>query len=117
MTTATTRETIAAAASTVEGVDCSPFYTATSEVGGAWVERSRTTYDPGLHPSYGAKPFWRVVVVMPQDVAAAEQWLEDNQEPLVAALYEVMAVQNASPLTLSIVDAPSLKVLQIDGHT
>ena len=111
------REDIAAAASGVDGVECSEFYSGATKPGSAWVERARTTYDPGLHPSYGAKPFWRVRVVMPQDIPKAERWIEDNQDTLVAALHEAMAVTTATPETLTLADNQSMKVLTIDGHT
>lgn len=113
----TTRDDIAAAASSVEGVECSPFYRPATEPGAAWVERTRTVYTEGMHPSYGALPFWRVTVVMPSDVVAAEEWIETYQQTLVEALSDAMAVTVATPETVQLVDNPALKVLTIDGHS
>ena len=113
----TARDEIAAAASTVDGVECAAFYQAATEPGAAWVERTSTQYTQNLHPSYGAKAYWRVTVVMPDDVVAAEEWIEANQQTLVEAIHEAMTVQSATPQTISQTDSPSLKVLTIDGHS
>lgn len=110
MTTA--REDIAAAASTVEGVQCSPYYVNQTTPGQAHVQWMRTEYPNRL----GGEDYWAVLVTLPSDAAAAQQWIEEHKAALVEALGEELIVTQALPQIVPETDNPSKKVLAVEGH-
>ncbi|HWI43265.1 MAG TPA: hypothetical protein VNS81_06565 [Nocardioides sp.] len=77
------RAAIAAAASTVAGVNCSPYYRQSLDPGDACVRLSvRTKASNG----FGYVDTWQVWLALPQDVEDAEKWLDDRGAEVVAAL-------------------------------
>lgn len=90
------RTAIATAASTVAGINVSPYYRQISGTGEGMVRMDRTTYpDP-----FGGIVTWQVLIVVPQDVVAAERWLEAHQDELVDALSPEMTVRTVTPKEL-----------------
>jgi hypothetical protein len=108
----TTRDEIAAAASTVDGVDVSPLYRAVSGVGQGYVEWLRTEYPNTL----GGEDYWGVVIVLPQDLAAAQAWIADHKRDLWDALGYAMVVTQARPELVLFPDNQSQKTLVLEGH-
>lgn len=97
---ATIRQELADAASTVFGVECSPFYVQLTAPGAACVRRDRIDFPD----RFGGVGFWNVVVCLGQDLTTAELLFEDLAAPLVAALRPVMAIKSASLNTTSFPD-------------
>lgn len=106
------RQALAAAASTVDGVECSPTYEIQTTPGQAHVQWLRTDYPNQL----GGWDYWGVVVTLPQDAAAAQAWIADHKAALVEALREEMYVDQARPEIVLETDNPSKKVLAVEGH-
>lgn len=108
----TAREEIAAAASTVAGVECAAYYVNQTTPGHAFVQWMRTDYPNRL----GGEDYWAVLVTLPSDAAAAQQWVEQHKAALVDALGEAMVVTQALPQLVPETDNPSKKVLAVEGH-
>jgi hypothetical protein len=112
----TSREEIAAAASTVDGVDVSPQYRSVTAAGQGYVEWLRTDYPDPL----GGEDYWGVVIVLPTDLAAAQQWIATYKTKLWRALgrkgENVLTVTQARPELVLMTDNQSLRVLVIEGH-
>ena len=90
MTTETEiREAIAAAASSVDGVKCSPWFRQTTKPGSAHVTYGRSFRDES---GFGFMNVWQVLVVLPQDIAAAEKWIAAKGDALLEALGEPLVV-------------------------
>lgn len=107
-----TRAEIAAAASEVDGIECSPEYAVQTTPGQAYVQWLRSDYPNQL----GGWNYWGVVVTLPQDALAAQRWIEQHKAALVEALREVMYVDQARPELVTETDNPSKKVLAVEGH-
>lgn len=108
----TAREEIAAAASTMDGLEISPFYRVVSKPGQGYVEWLRTEYPNEL----GGEDYWGVVVMLPTDLAAAQQWIEDNRYAARAALRPALIVTQTRPERLDLPDMPIIRALVIEGH-
>lgn len=108
----TTRDEIAAAANTVAAVSAKPFYRQTTKPGDAWVRRDRTDYPD----RFGGLVTWQLLVVMPQNLADAERWIESNQLPLVDALRDALAIRSARTAELVADAGAPVPVLIIEGQ-
>ena len=93
------RTAIAAAASTVDGVKCTPYYRQSLKPGDACVRlQVRTKASNG----FGYVDTWQVWLALPQDVAAAEKWLDDHGADVLAALNPefIGGIQTVTPAEL-----------------
>lgn len=113
MTTETEiREAIAAAASSVDGVKCSPWFRQTTKPGSAHVTYGRSFRDES---GFGFMNVWQVLVVLPQDIAAAEKWIAAKGDALLEALGEPLVVTGMSPQRLAL-DTDSVPCVVIEGN-
>ena len=110
MSNVDTRQALADAASSVEGVSCSPYFTQTTRAGDAMVRLDHVDYP---NP-FGGVVTWQVAVVLPQDTGLAERFTDSHVPALVAALGEQMVVQRVTPAQLAL-ETGSLPVLFIEG--
>lgn len=94
---AATRTAIADAASTVTGVTCTPYYRQSLRPGDACVRLARRDRDASR---LGWIDTWQVWLALPQDVAAAEAWLDAHMADLVAALRPELVVTSIAPAEL-----------------
>jgi hypothetical protein len=78
-----TRTDIAAAASTIDGVNVTADYRQTLKVGEGFVRWSGRVIDDSR---LGWIDTWQVWVGVPQDRAAGEAWVSEHLDALVAAL-------------------------------
>jgi hypothetical protein len=108
----TAREEIAAAASTVDGVECSPFYRVVSKPGQAYVQWLRNDYPN----QFGGESYWGVVVTLPQDTEAAQLWIEEHQEALFEGVSPAMLCTQLRPEIHLVTDNQSQKVVVLEGH-
>lgn len=104
------RDAIAAAASTVVGVNVQPYYTQTTKPGTGCVRRDATTYPNRL----AGVVTWSVVVVLPSDLRAADEWMDEHVPQLVAALAREMTVKTATPVVMPF-DATGVPAVLIEG--
>lgn len=107
----TTRDDIAAAASTVTGVNVSAYYRQSTKPGDGWVSLTALERDAS---GLGYMERWSVSVCLSQDIAAAEKWIEDNTDDLIAALSDQLVITAALPSTL-VLDTASVPGLVIEG--
>lgn len=93
------REAIATAASTVTGVKCSPYYRQSLKPGDACVRLQVRTRSAN---GFGYVNTWQVWLALPQDVAAAEKWLDTHSDALEEALARefIGGVQTITPAEL-----------------
>lgn len=109
---AATRAAIAAAASTVEPVKCTPYFRQTTKPGDGMVRLERQERDDS---GLGFLATWQVLIVLPQDVATAEKWLDTNAPALVDALSEVLIVTTVEPRELAPETGGRIPVVVITG--
>jgi hypothetical protein len=106
------REAIAAAASTVDGVDVEPYSRQATTPGQGWVRYDHTDYP---NP-FGGLVTWQVLVRVPTDLRAAEEWLDTNGPALRAAVAEQLIVRSMTPVQLALPDGQSLEAVVIEGQ-
>jgi hypothetical protein len=110
----TAREDIAAAASTVDGIEVFPEYEHVTTPGQGYVTWLRTEYPNTL----GGEDYWGIVITLPPDTAAAQAWVAENLQPLWKALRKsrAMTVTGARPDVDLPTDNQAQKVLIVEGH-
>jgi len=106
------RETLAAAATTVEGVSCQPYFVQSTEPGAAMVRLDRIEYPN----SFGGICHWNVVVLLPQDMAAAEEYVDTKIPAVKAALEGELVITQIQPQRLEIDGIGILPCVFINGH-
>ncbi len=108
----TVRTAIASAASTVEGITCHPYYVQSPEPGSASIRLDRIDY-PNV---FGGVCHWNVVVILPQEQAAAEKYI-DTKVPLIrSAIEEHIVITQVQPQRLDIPGVGILPCVFINGH-
>jgi hypothetical protein len=95
----TTREDLAAAASTVTGLKVTPYYRQNLTSGNGFV-RMAVRNRPAN--GFGWLDTWEIWIAGPSDVEAAEKWIEAKAEPLLAALADHLLIQSLTPSDLAI---------------
>lgn len=107
------REAISAAANTVAGVNVTPYFRQVTRPGQGMVRRDRTEYPN----KFGGVVTWQVFVLLPQDIAQAERWLDENGSVLRAAVAEELLEGTVSmaPQQLAL-DAGAVPVVVIEGQ-
>jgi hypothetical protein len=93
------RDLIATVASTVEGVNVAAYFRQTTKPGDGMVRLDRMFPDSS---GVGFMNTWQVVVMLPQDLASAERFLESIIPGLLAALDPVLALTSVTPGQLSL---------------
>ncbi|MFT4189846.1 MAG: hypothetical protein QM621_14875 [Aeromicrobium sp.] len=112
MSRAEVRDALAEAASSVDGVDVSPYFAGVTAPGAGFVR-----WDRSEQPNpFGFVGYWNVVVLLPQDLAAAEQMADELFAPLTAALAPHMRVTGAQMQQLTIPGVGVLPCVFINGH-
>jgi hypothetical protein len=109
---AAVRQEIAEAASTVAGVTCTPYYVQTTSAGAAYVRLDRIEYP---NP-FGGVAYWNVVLLLPQDIAASEKYLEEKVPLIREAIEEHLFVTSVTPQQLQLGSGPTLPCAFINGH-
>lgn len=90
------REEIAKAA-TVDGLTkVSPYYRQSTKAGDGFVQLLELNRGDN---GFGFMATWQVVIFVPQDVEAAEKWMENHLQTLIDALEDELIVTNAGPDT------------------
>jgi hypothetical protein len=106
------RKQLAEAASKVDGVTCLPYYVQSTEPGAAMVRLERIDYP---NP-FGGVCHWSLVVVLPQDMEAAERYVEDKVPSIIAAIEHLIVVTQVQPQRLGLVDGSVVLAVFINGH-
>lgn len=106
-----TRQDIATAANTVAGINVSAFYRQTSKVGDGWVALVGLDRDD---TGFGFMERWEVQVVLHQDIATAQAWIEANTDALITALAPQLVITGLVPSTLAL-ETGAVPGLVIEG--
>ena len=106
------REDIAYAASEVPGITGHPYVVGDTDPGTVYPRIDRIEYP---NP-FGAVVHFNVVLVLPQDLAEAERYLEENLPDLKAALEPHLVLTTVQPQRLDIPGVGVLPVAFINGH-
>lgn len=106
-----TRNELAAVASAVEGLNVTPYMRQSTRPGDGWVSLQRSDRDDS---GFGFMDRWAVTVVLPQDLVAAEKWIDTNADALANALAKEMVVTAMVPATL-VLDLGNVPGLVIEG--
>lgn len=106
------RQLLADAASSVDGIKVSPYFRQGTRAGDGMVRLDRTVRAAN---NFGYINTWQVIVMLPQDLAAAEKYLEQHASALVEALGEVMVVASVTPQQLAL-DTGLVPCVFIEGN-
>lgn len=104
-------EEIPARLAIASAANVSPYYNQTTVPGSGWVSLQRSEADD---TGFGFMDRWAVTIVLPQDLAAAERWIEQMRDTLVANLKPVLIVTALVPATLTL-GGGSVPALVIEG--
>lgn len=107
------RQALAAAVSTVDGVTCTPYYRQALGPGQGMVRLART--EPAAN-GFGHVNTWQIWIGLPQDMTAAEMWIDDHAQALLAALKRELVGTRATPAELVITPgSPAVYGLVLEG--
>lgn len=106
---AAVRAALAAAASSVEGIHCSPYFRQTTKPGDAMVRLDQIN----IPNPFGGITTWQVLVVLPQDIETAEKYMDDKVPLLFEALSNEAVVRKATPQEL-VIDTGRVPVVVIE---
>lgn len=109
---AETRQAIAAAASTVEGIHCSPYFRQSLAVGQGSVRLNLANRSAN---GIGFVNTWQVWVALSQDVATAERWLDEHLDELATALDAELIVTTITPAELAFAGGGSINGVIVEG--
>lgn len=106
------REALSTAVNTVEGLNCTPYFRQSTKPGDAMVRLDRKVRDSS---GFGFMATWAVVVILPQDMATAEKYLDAKVGPLVSAISEELVVTTVTPQQLAL-DTGLVPCVFIEGN-
>lgn len=106
------RTDLATAAGTVEGITGHPYYEQQTKPGNAFVRLDRIEYPN----SFGGVCYWNVILILPQDQAGAEKYLEEKLPDLRDALAPHLHVTQVLPQRISIPGIGDLLCAFINGN-
>jgi hypothetical protein len=106
------RTALAAAASSVDGLTGHPYYVQTTEPGHVWVRLDRIEYPN----RFGGVAHWNVVLILPADLDASEQYLETHGPALRDALRNELVVTTITPQRIEIPGVGVLPCAFFNGH-
>lgn len=107
-----TRDDLAQAASSVEGLTGHPYYVQGTDPGHTFVRLDRIAYP---NP-FGGIAHYNVVMVLPQDLDAAERYVEHHLPLLVEALAPHLVITEAVMQRLNITGVGDLPCVFVNGR-
>lgn len=108
---AAVRTAIADAASTVDGVQVTPYFRQVTKPGAGMVRLDRMNRSEN---GFGFMATWQVLVVLSQDIEVAEKWLDEKTSELVEAIGQELIVTTVTPQQLAI-DTGNVPCVVIEG--
>lgn len=105
------RAAIATAASTAAGVKCRPEFWQISRPGDGLV---RMAYADRSADGFGFIVTWQVNIALAQDLKAAEKWIDEHLDELVAAIGAELVVTRVEPVEL-LLDTGRVPAVVIEG--
>lgn len=107
-----TRTELAAAANTVEGITAHTYIVGDTDPGTVYPRLDRIEYPN----AFGGVAHWNVVLVLPQDYAAAEAYVEQKLPALKAAIDPHIVITAVLLQRLQLDGVGTLPVAFINGH-
>lgn len=108
--------TAIATAATVDGVtQVQPRYTQSTNPGHGSVRLDDRIRDGA---GIGFVDVWQVVIFLPQAIAAAEEWLDDNLDTVLDAVSSELTVLSATPASVALASgtAPGVIISGVRAH-
>jgi hypothetical protein len=106
------RDDLAAAISAVDGVGkCTAYHRQTTTPGEAMIRLDRRVRDDS---GFGYLNTWQVVVILPQNLATAEKWIDTHGDALMDAARAHMVVLSLTPGQLP-VDTSLVPCVVLEG--
>jgi hypothetical protein len=109
---AAVRQILANAANTVSGVKCTPYFTQSLAAGSASVRLDRVEYPN----RFGGVAHWQVIVFLPQELAAAEKWLDAKMPALHEALDGELVITSIGIQQVVVEAGTALLSAVVAGH-
>jgi hypothetical protein len=109
---AAVRAEIAAAMNAVEGIHATPYFRQTTRPGQAFVRLARWRRDTS---GFGFMVTWEIFVILPQDLAGAETYLDEKLPELTEAAEAVLILTTVTPSRLAL-DSGHVPVVVIEGN-
>lgn len=109
---AATRALLAAAANTVAGVKCTPYFTQALNPGNAAVRLDHTEYPN----RFGGVDHWHVIVLLPQKLGDAEKWMDQHRPALHEALNDELVITSIGVQQITVEAGTALLCAVIQGH-
>lgn len=110
---AAVRQAIADAANTHLGEKhVTPYYRQTTTAGWGWVSMAPSTRDA---TGFGFMDAWEIRIVLPQEIAKAERWIDEHRDALVEAISEEVVVTTITPAVLNLDQKTTVNALIIEG--
>jgi hypothetical protein len=107
------RAAIAAAANTHLGDKrVTPYYRQTTTAGWGWVSMGPSNRDD---TGFGFMDTWEIRVVLSQEIAKAEAWIDEHRDALTAAIAEHLIVTTVAPAVLNLDQKTTVNALIIEG--
>ena len=110
---AATRRAISHAANTVDGITVAPYHQTVTRPGSGLVRLDHLTRDEN---GFGYVATWQVLILLPTDVLAAEQYLEAHLPDLLDALAEELVIATVTPGEYLAGDGTRIPCVVIEGH-
>lgn len=88
------RADLATAISVVDGVHCTAYHRQTTNPGEAMIRLDRRIRSEN---GFGYMNTWQVVVILPQNLAQAEGWIDTHGDELIDAAANHLVVQSLVP--------------------
>lgn len=107
------RIAIAAAVTTVEGLNCKPYFRQSVKAGDAMVRFDRLIRDQS---GFGFINVWQVLLALPQSIAEAEKYLEEKLSLALAAVEPELVITGAQPKELLLEGGVTVPVVVIEGN-
>lgn len=91
------RDDIAAALNAVEGINVYPGFRESTKVGNGWITLAKMTPQ-----EFGYIKDWKVTIVIPNQITAAEEWMDGYLEVLAEAVKRQLEVTQILPTQISV---------------
>lgn len=89
-----------------------PYYRQSTTAGWGWVSLARADRDSS---GFGYLDTFEIRIVLSQEIAKAEAWIDEHVDALVAAVAEEMVVTSWSPAVLNLDSKSTVNALIIEG--
>lgn len=104
------REDIAAAANAVAGINVYPGFRESTKIGDGWMKLI------GMTPqTFGYIREWMVVIVIPNQVTGAEEWMDTNLEAIADALSRQLEITKITPTAVPLSESGTVYAVAIQG--